>query len=193
MSTKHPLMGMLLTVALVSCQTPPEPTVSADDLAKTAVAHAWTELAQTQAALPTATPIPPTATLVPTVAPPPTPALFPTLAPPASPTSDTCDQPPPIAPLGTMVSLTLLNRSGGTVNLAFGMTSPNSLGECGTYNYSLGVFESPTVRVLAGCYWGYGWVTGNKPSTAETPQILCLTTAGVEYEVEIGSDVIGFK
>ena len=45
---------------LGACGPAPEPTMSAADVQGTAVAAAWTMVAETQAAIPTATPIPPT-------------------------------------------------------------------------------------------------------------------------------------
>ena len=60
----------ILTLAsilfLSACGTPAEPTISAEEVQGTAVAAAMTMVAQTQAAIPTATPIPPTDTPAPT-------------------------------------------------------------------------------------------------------------------------------
>jgi len=178
---------------LAACGPEPEPTLSAGDLANTAVAAAWTNLAETQTALPTVTPLPPTITPMPTSTVPPTVAPLTTAPGPATATADTCDQPPPSEPVGATTSVTLINKSGGQANLALGMNKPNGQGECGTYSYNLGVFGSETVKVLAGCYWGYGWVTGADPSTAETIELLCVTDPGTPYEIVIGSEVIEFK
>jgi len=66
---------MLVSIFLLSaCGPEPEPTMSAEEVQGTAVAAAWTMVAETQAAIPTATPIPPTET------PPPTPIPTNTLA-----------------------------------------------------------------------------------------------------------------
>ena len=54
---------------LSACGPEPEPTMSAADVQGTAVAAAWTMVAETQAAIPTATPIPPTETPLPTALP----------------------------------------------------------------------------------------------------------------------------
>jgi hypothetical protein len=180
-------------LVLAACGAPAEPTLSAPDVANTAMAVAWTDIARTQAAIPTATALPPTLT------PAPVPTLFPTLpplptaGPPATATPDLCNQPPPTEPRGATVQVNFKNKSGGNLNLGFGMQRANSLGECGTYNFSLGQFESPTVRVLAGCYWGYAWISGDKPSTAQTINNLCVEDPGVVYAVTIGTEVIEFK
>ncbi|MBE0681228.1 MAG: hypothetical protein IH589_04880, partial [Anaerolineales bacterium] len=50
------LISTLIILALAACGSA-EPTMSAEDLANTAVANAWISITQTQAALPTATPV----------------------------------------------------------------------------------------------------------------------------------------
>jgi hypothetical protein len=187
------VVGTLLLAALSACQREPEPTLTTGDIANTAIAVAWTQLAQTQAALPTATPMPPTVTPPPTATLMPTLALPATLAAPASPTADPCNQPPPSAPLGAVTHVTVTNRSGGAISLSLGMNKPNDRGECGTYGTSMGVFGSETLKVMTGCYWGYAWVTANKPSTAETASLLCFSDPGTTYEIVVEADVIGFK
>lgn len=187
---------MILTLA--ACGPEPEPTSSPSDLANTAIAVAWTEVYMTQAAIPTATPLPPTPTLLPTLAPLPTsPVLVvptsvaPTL--PSNTTSNPCDAPPPYQPKGTMVQVKFVNRSDGSVNLAFGMIEPNSLDECGTYSFSIGRYDEPVVKILAGCYWAYGWVTGEKPSTAKNIEALCITDPNHVPAITIGTEVIAFN
>jgi hypothetical protein len=63
---------------LSACGPEPEPTMSAAEVQGTAVAAAWTMVAETQAAIPTATLIPPTDTPIPTLPPTATPILLPT-------------------------------------------------------------------------------------------------------------------
>ena len=187
------LLVLLLSGSLAACRADAPPTLTAADIAATAMEIAWTQVALTEAARPSATPLPPT--LTPAV----TPTLFPTLAvllspvPPGTPTLDLCSQPAPSEPLGKTTHVTFVNKSGGQVNLAFGMESPNDKGECGTYSFSLSVYERPTASVLTGCYWAYGWITKNPPSTAESIKSLCLTDAGTAYTVEIGTEVIDLK
>lgn len=192
------LFSVLIILTLAACGPEPEPTVSPSDLASTAIAMAWTEVYMTQAALPTATSIPPTPTLLPAFTPLPTlPVLVvPTSIPPTLPsiaTSNSCDAPPPYEPKGTMVQVKFVNRSDGSVNLAFGMIEPNSLGECGTYSFSIGRYDEPVVTVLAGCYWAYGWVTGDTPSTANNIDALCITDPNHVPAITIGKEVIGFN
>jgi len=87
---------------------PTEPSISADDIQLTAVAAAFTIVAETQAALPTDTQVPPTETLVPTPLPTDTPipsptidaflpteTLIPSPTPQSAANADPCNQPLP--------------------------------------------------------------------------------------------------
>lgn len=190
-----PAVLMILVIASISaCGPAPTPTLSVNDLQATAAAAAWIAVTQTQAALPTATasPIPPTATL--TYTPQPTFTLLPTSAP-VTPTNTAspCNQPPSPIVKGVLVPVKFVNKSSGQVNLSFGMNTPNTYGECVTYSYTLGVYDSPSVKVLAGCYWAYAWIQGNEPSTAQTMNLLCLDNPNVEPEILIGTEIVAFK
>jgi hypothetical protein len=189
------LTSILIVIFVSACGPAPEPTLSAEALANTAVAKAWTMLTLTQAAIPTATAtFPPTETFtpLPTFTSVPLATLPPVVV--ATATSQ-CNQVPPVIPKGTLVKVRFGNRSKGTVNLSFGMISPNSQGECVTYSYTLGAFDEPTVTVLAGCYWAYAWITmtnSNKTSTAENTAALCLTDPAKEPSIWILEEVISF-
>ena len=194
------VVSAIIILIMTACGANSEPTLSAADVANTAIAIAWTEVSMTQAAMPTATAttIPPTLTpLPPTFMTLPAPVItMTTIAPTAvvniTATADTCNDPPPFEPKGTMVQVKFVNESDGSVNLAFGMNQPNSLGECGTYSFSMGRFDEPVVKVLAGCYWAYAWVTGEKPSTARNIEALCVTDPNLVPAITIGPEVIGF-
>lgn len=174
------ILSILIITIMSACGPAPTPTLTAEEISNTAIANAWIAITQTQAAIPTAT-----QTLVPTATytPQPTFTLLPTLPPvtvavandPAVATQDPCNQPPPVISKGTLVKAKFINKSGGTVNLSFGMMSPNSFGECVTYSYYMDKFDEPVVTILAGCYWGYAWVTGNEPTIAKTGgDFICL-------------------
>jgi len=105
---KHLWASMaVLSLLINACGAQPsEPTISADDIQSTSIAAAFTIVAETQAAIPTNTQIPPTdiplPTLTPTDTPIPSPTIDPTLststlAPTAiveaSNTDDPCNQP----------------------------------------------------------------------------------------------------
>ncbi len=198
MNKKYLTILTLLTLTILSaCGPAPAPTLSAADVQGTAVADAWIAITQIQAAIPTATATPiPTATLtsIPTL------MLIPisTLPPVVIPTlttaaNDPCNLPPPAEPKGVKVQVKFVNKSGGHADLAFGMNFPNDLKECGTYSFSLGKFDEPVVTVLAGCYWGWAWITGDIPSVAKTGStILCVTDPNQVRAIWITSEMIGF-
>jgi hypothetical protein len=192
MNKKYPIILTLITLTIISaCGPAPTPTISPLDLQNTAIALAWTEVAMTQAALPTATasPIPPTPTL--TLTPFPTPTFQPLVnAPSATSSVDPCNLPIPIPVYGTKTKVKFVNESNGSVQLSFGMTQKNEIGECGTYSFTMGESESPTVEVLTGCYWAFAWVSGRKSSTARSTTNICVDASAIRG-VTITSEWIG--
>lgn len=178
------------------------PEISAEDIAATAVAQAWLVMTQTAAAVPTATPEPPTATPQPiNTLPPaaiPTLGVLPTLPPATiavvvSPTPE-CNQIPQPEPKGALTSVEFYNESGGSVNLAFGMISPNDKGECFTYSFTIGTGDVVPTTVLTGCYWGWAWINGSDTSVAKSgDKVLCVTDTAIIYKVLITSERVDFK
>ena len=199
---KH-IVIIIMVFILSACGPTPAPTMNAVDVQGTAVAAAWTIVAMTQAAIPTATPVPLTETPIPTLPPTFTPLPLPTSALPTQPvigaspvgggpTPDPCNAPvAPDAP-GHKVRVQFLNKSGGNVNLSFGLVEKTEFGECGTYHFNFTKNESPVVEVLEGCYWGYAWVTGKKQSTSSSIYPICLTDPSHKWTVTIKADVMGF-
>src|ERR1700690_2526514 len=119
------VISILFITILTACGAASQPTLSVTDIQNTAFPIVMTQYAQTKAALPTATPIPPTPTALVTVAPLPTLALQtpvsglvgPVANPNATATPD-CYTPNPPKLLGTTVQYNLVNRAGGPVNLS---------------------------------------------------------------------------
>ncbi len=189
------IVSVVLITSLVACGSA-EPTMSAEDIANTAVADAWIAITQTQAALPTATLVPPTNTPEPTATLQP---ILPTLPPliqatVAAPTTDTCNQVPVEKPQGNLTNVEFRNQSQGQANLSFGMSVPNDKGECFTYSFSLRMGDEVPAKVLAGCYWGYAWINADDPSNARTGDtILCLTDPNATYHVIITKETISLK
>lgn len=193
------IISILAILALSACGGDATPTLSADDIANTAIAEAWLVMTQTQAALPTSTftPVLPTATIQPTntVAPIEILPMLPTatVAVVATPTSE-CNQIPQPEPKGALVNVEFFNESGGSANFSFGMNTANNKGECYTYSYPLGNGDTFSTKVLAGCYWGYAWISGSEPSVARSgDRILCLTDTNIIYKISITSERIDFK
>lgn len=188
---------ILVMLVISACGGSEAPTLSPQDQASTAVAEAWLFITQTQAALPTSTPLPPTLTPEPTFTFAPTLPILATIpaAVTAVPTQDVCNQVPPLKPQGVQVNVDFTNLSQGQVNLSLGMNSPNDKKECVTYSFSLGAGRGIVeARILAGCYWGYAWITGNEPSVARTGGILlCMTDTSGVYHIVITKETINFK
>lgn len=194
------VFSALFALIISACGAEATPTISAADIASTAMADAWIAITQTQAAMPTNTPIPPTLTFTPQ----PTFTFVPTQPvqptnPPATlavaATQGECDQPPPLEPQGALVNVDFRNESKGQVNLSLGMNSPNAKKECVTYSFSLGSGGGIVdAKVLAGCYWGYAWITGDEPSIAKTGNILlCMTDTSGIHHIVITKERIEFK
>ncbi len=159
----------ILTVILTACGgQPAEPTLPAEQVQQTAISAAFTIVAQTQAAIPTNTPLPPTETPsptpLPTLPPPATPtvdfALLPTAtqAPVSSSGEDNCLKPLNIAEAGPQSNARFENVSGGTtVTLSLNLAT-NLHGQCGTLVYTLGKNEKLVVSLPKGEYFAYAWI-----------------------------------
>jgi hypothetical protein len=155
-------LAMLLTVILSACgaQTPATPT---PDVLATANAAAATMIAQTQAAMPTATPIPPTntpeptPTLAPTLALPPT-SSIPTLPPTQPPSAGTnCNGMMDVGASGRTTPVMFKNDTKYPITLTIGISSPNKFGQCGMISRALAKNGSTSVDVPYAydgpCYW----------------------------------------
>jgi len=174
-------ISLLMTIAMVmsACSgTPAEPTMSADDIQATAVAAAFTIVAETQAAIPTNTSVPPTDTAVPTPIPTDTPIpsptpegglVIPTFT--SIPTTvgndggDPCNKPLPGSVTGHSTKIRLQNETKGdlVISLYLNLTA---FGECGYRGYNLGPSGSTTITDLPqGCYNVSVFVTEPKKST----------------------------
>jgi hypothetical protein len=171
------LFSILVSVFFLSaCGPEAEPTMSAEDVQGTAEAAAWTMVAETQAAIPTATPIPPTET------PSPTPVLpTNTVAPLVSPTqplvvqptntpassANECDKVMAASPDGPHTTLLISNETKAPITITIGLLK-TPFGECGYRSYSITKNNSTRVDVPQGCYWAYAWVNDSKnPTTVQ--------------------------
>jgi len=170
------IIGLL--VSACGAGEPTAPAITGEDIQLTAQAAAFTIVAETQAAIPTNTPVPPTATSSPTP--------LPTDTPPPSPTLDALQQPtatlvptqqgsgdPCNAPLvgsvsGAETKIHLVNTTKGdlVVSLYLNLTP---FGECGYRGYNIGPKDSILISDLPqGCYNVSVFITGpnNKNSKA---------------------------
>jgi len=159
----------ILSLLISACgsNTPAEPTVSAEDIQSTAVAAAFTIVAETQAAIPTNTPLPPTDTPSPTPLPTDTPIPLPTIDPATLPTltftpipantassagGDPCNSPLPGNVTGNPTKIRLSNQTKGELVISLYL-NPTVFGECGYRGYTLSRNDSTTITDLPqGCY-----------------------------------------
>lgn len=136
---------LALTILLTACGPEATPTMAPADVNNTAVAAAWTVVAMTQAAIPTATPLPPTETPSPTPLPTFTaePLNIPTLAPVLLPTStsapadpNNCSKPLNVGEAGPPNKMRIENESGGVISVISLYLNPNTFGQCGYLAYN---------------------------------------------------------
>lgn len=171
------LVLTVLAVFLAACGgQPAEPTLSPEQVQGTAISAAFTMVAQTQAAVPTNTPLPPTETPSPTPQPSFTPpatattdfALLPTATQAAAATGgpDNCLHPLNIAEAGPQSNVRFENDSGGTqITLSLNLAT-NLHGQCGTLVYTLGKNEKLTVSLPKGEYFAYAWIVYKNGDTS---------------------------
>jgi len=158
---------LMCALLLSACGPEPEPTLSAAELQGTAMAAALTMIAETQAAMPTATPIPPTETPSPT--PLPTNTIAPLLLPTASPlaqatASDICDDLKHLIPsdaTGPKTTLKIVNEHNSTVTVSLYLNKTN-FGECGYRSYTLPKNGSTVQTLPQGCYSAWAWSDSEK-------------------------------
>jgi hypothetical protein len=188
------LLSILILSACGGADATPE--LSPEDTAATAMAEAWIAITQTAAALPTNTPIPPTFTPQPTNTAMPTIELLPTLPPAplvvATATAECITIPVP-EPKGALVNVEIYNESQGSATVAFGMNSANDKNECFSYSLSLGRNDVYTGKVLAGCYWGIAWITGEEQSVARSGDLMCLSDPAFIHKIKITQETFTFK
>jgi hypothetical protein len=157
---------LLFTLLISACGTEATPTAEAVDLQGTIAAAAFTVIAETQAAIPTATPPPPTATFTDT--PVPTITLLPltssgvTFTP--VPNGNTGDGDPciykvlPESLQGEPVRMRINNSTRAAVSVSVNLqqTGPNS--QCGYRSYTLDPGQFIVINDLVeGCYTLWAW------------------------------------
>ena len=161
MKHTHTLILIIIVALTVgACGAPATPTIAAADVQNTAMAVAFTIVAETQAAIPTNTAIPPTE--IPTQTPPPTetPLTFPSLEATLTATqvvqaggnSDPCNAPLKSSPVGRPTKIKLENQTGAPVTASVYLNL-TLLGECGFRGYNIGKGGATTITDLVqGCY-----------------------------------------
>jgi hypothetical protein len=160
------LMITLMTSACGARGAEATPTVNPVDLQSTMAAAAFTMIAETQAAIPTATPIPPTATFtntpIPTDTLPPLPAPGGTLTPVPNGNSggvDPCiNQILPATLVGDPVKIRINNSTKVAVNFSIYLNQTTPQGKCGYRAYMIDPGQALILNDLVeGCYTLWAW------------------------------------
>jgi len=163
---------IITAIFISSCGAEATPTISPVDVQNTAVAGAFTMVAETQAAIPTATPLPPTETPTQTLVPTNTPLASPTLEVAFTPTAasnaggDPCN-----APLGStsgpQTRIRIANETGQPIGVWFYLTK-TSFGECGYASIPpINKGGDYFLAIAQGCYAAGAWTTGDKKFTID--------------------------
>ena len=175
-------LSIIFLIAIIAgaCAPQAAPTMNAADVQSTAVAAAFTVVAQTQAAIPTATPLPPTDTPTSTPLPTNTPVALPTLGVTATtaalsaPTSSSGSGTDPCAnrvlaasPKGKPTSILISNTTKSEVTVSLYLNETASHGECGYRSYVIKKNNSVTVSDLVqGCYNLWAWSSSSSDVNA---------------------------
>jgi hypothetical protein len=192
---------LALTVALEACTpaVPAVPTMAPADVQNTAVAAAWAIITMTQAAMPTATPIPPTETPsptpLPTFTPPPVIDTIPPLVLP-SPTSapsdpNNCNRSLNMGEAGPKKNVRIENETKSQVNLSLNLYQPNPFGQCGSVSYAIKGGEKRKIGIPTGYWYAYSWVL-NPPSTGSVSFYIGPSGSDDLLRLVIKKDVIAW-
>jgi hypothetical protein len=175
-----------ITVIISACGAPAAPTMSAADVQLTAVAAAFTIVAETQAAIPTATPLPPTETASPTLLPTNTPVSLPTLqgtvqatftpAPVSNAGGDPCaTRVLSWSPNGRATTIRIVNKTKAPVNISLYLNETQDHNECGYRSYSLAKLNDVVITDLVqGCYDLWAWSTDPNTSFRVASGTSCI-------------------
>jgi hypothetical protein len=170
-------LTVITAIAMIisACGAKPVPTPNPVDIQNTAVAAASTMVAQTQAAIPTATLPPPTETPTQTPLATDTPVQLPTLNVAASPTTASASNNAGGDPCATRVlsgdlkgqptTIRIVNTLKVPVTVSIYLNETAAHGECGYRSYSLSKGADVVIHDLVqGCYnlWAWSDAQGNK-------------------------------
>ena len=194
LSTLSLLLSIAMLISACGGGQPTEPAINAEDIQSTAVAAAFTIVAETQAAIPTNTPVPPTETSSPT--PLPTNTLVPTatievaaVPSTSTPNSDPCLSTLDVGSAGPTHTTLVKNKTGGSVILSLTLYTPNQFGECG----AISAPDSGTVELPSGYWFAYAYITlknGKQVSASTSFYVqpaqfdkieLCITENNIVY------------
>jgi hypothetical protein len=179
-------LAVLVTLVISACGTPSievSPTVNPVDLQSTVAAAAFTVIAETQAAIPTSTPVTPTLTYTPlptlTSIPSPTPGGAQTATPNATSGTDPCLTkvlPPTLA--GDPIRIRIDNSTQAQLSVSVYLNQADGRGECGYRSYILAPGEYVVINnLVAACYTLWAWNPDPDDYFIVTNGTSCLDTS----------------
>jgi len=180
------LMVTLIISACGAREAQATPTLNSFDLQSTAAVLAFTIVAETQAALPTATPLPPTETPtntpVPTMTFPPLPASGLTLTPVPNGNSgggDPCiNKVMPASLQGKTIKIRINNTTKAALALSVYLNQTTSQSQCGYRTYTVEPGQAVVINDLVeGCYTLWAWNPDPKGYFIVTNGTNCLDTS----------------
>jgi len=194
---------LVATLILSACGAePPPPTMDAVDVQNTAVAAAFTMVAQTQAAIPTATPLPPTETPTQTPRPTDTPLPLPTTnvtvtsttAPVSSNNSgggDPCATRVLSPERGRETVIRVVNTTNVTITVSMYLNETAAHGECGYRGFTLSKNNDIVYTDLVqGCYNLWAWSDDPKGKFSSSGSG-CINNPD-KWTFEVRADIIKF-
>jgi hypothetical protein len=173
---KFPALVAAIALIISACAPEAVPTINAADVQSTAVAAAFTMVAQTQAAIPTATPLPPTETPTQTPLPTDTPISLPTLdvtattapvggAPAGGATVDPCSNRVLSGPQGRETIIRIVNTTREAIRVSLYLNETAGQGACGWRTVDLSRNNDIVFTDLVqGCYNLYAWTIDSQNS-----------------------------
>ena len=182
-----PTQTLAIALILSACGAPQAaPTVNPVDLQVTAVAAAYTIIAETQAAIPTSTPLPsPTATVTntpnATTTLPPLPTLGATFTPSpvgSGPVDPCINTVLPDSLTGQTIKIRIDNPTKATIMLSVNLQKSSPQGVCGYRGYTLAAGDSLVITDLVeGCYSLWAWNPDPKDYFMVTNGTSCLNSS----------------
>jgi hypothetical protein len=189
---------LLITLIISACgaEATPAPTVNALDLQSTMAAAAFTMLAETQAAIPTATPLPPTATFTDTPAAtntlPPLPASGLTFTPVPNGNSgsgDPCiNKVMPATLEGDPVKIRIHNTTKTAVSFSIYLNQTTPQSECGYRAYTIDPGQALAINDLVqACYSLWAWNPDPETYFMVTNGTTCMMDSSVTWVFDIST------
>ncbi len=176
-------LALMISLIVSACGAKPTPTANPIDIQSTVAAQASTMIAQTQAAIPTATPLPPTAPFTDTPAPTntflPVPSSAITLTP--IPSGNSGGEDPcihkvlPAILKGEPAKIRIDNSTKVAVSVSVYLNQIAPQGECGYRTYTVDPGQSVVVNnLIVGCYTLWAWNPDPKAYFIVTNGTTCI-------------------